>query len=426
MGSGYINNPEGWEQGLPLNVPPADAWDKMRTILDEEMPAPAMLLPGQVVVYAGNGLMRGIYLLFLLLLMGSAAGWLIGSKAAGSSGTSKQLDGKSFLPKPVVVGKPMAAPEPAGNSYVPKPVAKATLLANGIGVNKRQGPQHFTKKTKNIPLLLATTLPLAHFSEQSAGVMDATPVAVTDSVFNQLAKKGNTKAPVIANADAALHETVADKKEDKTPVQVEAGLQWQAQWPLSSASQYFAGPGGGSKPGRLLMPGIWVSVQADRYWAVAEVTPFASTVFNPKPFATTTQVNGQSSLVETKGLNKMFGVTAALRCNYNIVGHWWAGGGLETVFWKKGLATVNYTMDDNGQTTSGQKLASLGDSDWVHLAKFQIRTGAEIMYKATEWHAGLRASVFFTPVAKDHNGAKSPFVVEMFFRWRLFSFEKRQ
>ncbi len=426
MGSGYINNPEGWEQGLPLNVPPAEAWDTMRAMLDEDMPAPAMLLPEQVVVYAGNGLMRGIYLLFLLLLMGSAAGWFIAGKGAGDNVASKQLDGKSFLTRPFAANKRMATPGTGGHSYVQKRVPKAAKTLNAASGSKRKSVRHVTKKVKKLPLVPATALPLARFSEQSTGVVDANPVAVTDSGFNQLAKNGKAKAASTTKAEAPLHETVVDKKDDKSPARIEAGLQWQAQLPLHSTRHYFSGPGGGSQPGRFLLPGIWVSVKADKFWASAEVTPFASTVFNPKPFTTTTQINGQTSLVETSGLSKMFGVSAALRCDYNIAGHWWAGGGLETVFWKKGIATVKYTQDNNGQISNGEKLASLGDSDWVHIAKFQIRTGAEIMYDAKKWHAGLRTSVFFTPIAKDHNDAKSPFVVEMFFRWRLFSYEKHR
>jgi hypothetical protein len=229
------------------------------------------------------------------------------------------------------------------------------------------------------------------------------------------------QAPVGSN-DSSGDEAITKEK-----MLIQAGLQWNAQLPFSGASKYFYGPGASSQPYRLALPGVWLSLEAEKNLLIAEVNLFTTTVFNPKPFYTGTKViDAQTSITETKKLNKLFGLSAAFRYSYNMQGNWWLGWGLQTNFWKKGVTGSDAEKDHNGTKTYYQTTQGLNDSDWQHLNKFQLRTDAELVYKTPRWHAGVRTGFFFTGVAKDANGPSSPLQVDLFFRLSLYSSNKKK
>jgi hypothetical protein len=232
-----------------------------------------------------------------------------------------------------------------------------------------------------------------------------------------------SKSVAAEKKDTTVHEDEAEKKDEDNDVKLQAGLQWSKQVPFAGADNYFIGPNGASQPYRVLLPGAWLSLQADRYLFMAEVNPFATTLFNPKPFVTIiNQVNnGQTTQTETRSLAKLFGTSAAIRTDYNIAGNWWAGAGIQANFWSKGVRNNYYTQTGGGNTTQFKTTTSLSDSDWVYFFKMQVRGDAELMYKTPYWHVGIRTGLFLMPIAQNYGGPKSPLQTELFYRGVLFN-----
>lgn len=423
MNEREIYNPAGDEEGLPLNIPPAEAWNDMRMRLDSEIPAAGMPVPGGI-IYADNDAIRPLVSLFILIIISSFLWWF----NAGGTDNSKAVSSRNGQP----VGAGLVLTVTKANNNSPGQITKDTATSgqrrtqamprpvNGLAVRRL----HSAKKASAANIVVRNVVG-APADDIGNGNM-ATNAPIENYVGKIIADTGtstprqplsNTKSTVKKDS---IIEGIAQSEKDKLISQ--AGLLWKAQVPISGRQNYFAGPSAAPQPYRLLLPGGWISVQSGRYLLLAEVDAFETTVFNPKPFSErTTQVSAQSNLTETKKLNKLFGISAALRLDYNVAGNWWAGGGLQANDWQKGVITNYNALESNGRSTYYNTSARLSDSDWAYFSKLQVRTDAELMYKASTWHAGLRLGIFFTPVSLNYGGPSNPLQVDLFFRWKILN-----
>jgi hypothetical protein len=346
--------------------------------------------------------------------------WMLTDKNLANTG--KDVNAK------VAVKTQSPSPMPAANGGYKVDNDHNNLLNGGKNAAKsvfdsrisRRGklPGRFDKS--NVHTKVVLLIPVMVAGDNAPNIFDSSKAVkpFSDAGIPPLKKNGTNTRGVNAKRDSAAEIADAVEKKDSEHIKVQAGLQWFAQIPPGSTQNYFAGPGGASQPYLLVLPGAWVSIQANRYLFMAEINPFATTVFNPKPFTTTaTLVGRQTTKTNIKELNKLFGFSGAIRVNYNIAGNWWAGFGLQPTLWQNGVVTNRYSLDSGGIVSGYKTVGRLADSDWVYFSKFQLRTDAELMYKLSSWHAGLRAGFFFTPVARNYDGPNSPLQLELFFRW---------
>lgn len=417
------------DDGPPIKIPlPADAWMDMRKRLDDEMPEAGILLPDNI-INAGTGFINGITALFTLLLIGSAAWWLTGTL---------NISNRNSLPKTVAVPQSNARTDKSNEAKYEGKAAHGPAQNTAGGIADKPAPANSLypqagKITTNGGLLLKSN-PLSASANTQQTVMpqkNASPPVNIEQKKNEVQTPANDKILTAANAAAKQNRPDSSAEKDNEEVHVDdnslhvmAGLQWQAQLPFGGIQHYFAGPNASSQPYRLLIPGAWVGFEIDRNLFVAEVSPFTSTVYNPKPFVTITTVDGQTEVTKTKKLNKLFGLSAAIRYSYNVKGKWWAGGGIHTDLVNKGVATVNTEINNNGTTTSSTSFARLETSDLSLLSKFKVRTDAEVFYRAEKWQAGLRAGVYFTPVTKTYSTQRNPLALELFYRWAIWNNNK--
>jgi hypothetical protein len=268
----------------------------------------------------------------------------------------------------------------------------------------------------------------------------SSPVAIInnyekDGLQNNIAEAGlkdkDSVAPAIMKIkDDSLHmadEPVRDD-EDKIKTITTAGVEWNVQVPLTSVDKYFAGPNGSSQPYRLLLPGFWITVQAEKNMFTAQVNPFASSVLSDKPYSIKNVTNGTDAFVETRTLNKVFGLSASLAVDHNIKDKWWAGGNINGSFWQKGTVTIK---GEKINTTSGipsfayETNDKLSDSAWSHFTKFQMGLGAQLFYKLPKWQAGMRFNFSFAGVI-DQEGQRNLTTLQLFARWQLYTGEKKK
>jgi len=460
MDKGEINNPLMGDGEPPIYLPPREAaWDDMRRRLDSEMPLSALPLPGSVINVDDNFL-SGITSLFGLLLISTVALFVTGYE----SGKNNKGDVRSntlalhTLPRvqlkrnaiakenyptlppgaSVVKGQhgdnaglqQRISAEYAGTKHNNKKIyggkgrniaknrRKGAALTKVSSVAKDRQKQIVSIEDKSKTGLQSTVSTFNNATNDNVSQHKQTQGPVTDATAKQLKKDAIAKRQNgLNNADSAISQQEA-KKDD---TQWQLGLSWKAQVPLSSTRHYFAGGNGSSQPYRILFPGIWMSIKADKALFEAELNPFASTVYNPKPFLDdVVQGRGQSVITTTQLLNKLFGVSLAARYSYYVRGNWYLGGGLQAVWVQKGVETFNNRVDNNGNTTYYKTFGPMNDTGRANIAKFKIRLDAQLLYMTKQWGGGLRTGVYFTPVVKTVGDVKNPLETELFFRWRLW------
>jgi len=428
MSDGEINN--GYmDEEFGINMPaPQQAWQDMLTRLDDDMPVTAVPLPGSI-IQVDNGLMRGITSLLGLLFITSAA-WLF---------TGKGIIVKSDKPGNTIADKTIQAVKQDEQDRKAAAEKNKTPLAGGEDTtannssntntllytpNKQLSNSRRAKITSGIGTIENKTLIDNTFQndaalQPAANLPPSAPKPAADTTAIAVAKPAtSTKAPLSGtpNNNNDEHKDGDEKKD--SGIIWQAGIWVKAQLPFSSAQHYFAGPNTSSQPWRILLPGVWISAQTGKHLFEAEINPFASIVYNPKPFAVNTVlVNGQAPATETKRLNKMFGISLSAGYSYNIGGAWWLGGRLQSTLLTKGVG--NITVAD-GNTVYSNRFTVIKNSDTTSFQKFQVRLDAEAMYKAKRWAAGARAGVYFSPSPIKYSNAKNPLETEIFFRWQLW------
>ena len=228
-------------------------------------------------------------------------------------------------------------------------------------------------------------------------------------------------------AKAKINATASEKEEAPDEKIMQAGLLWSFQLPINSSYRYFAGPNGTSQPYRVLLPGIWVSLQAERSLFTLQVNPFATSVLSNKPFAITNTTNGSDFIIESRTLHKVFGTTAGIDFDYNVKEKWWMGGHMQGNFWRTGVA---FMKGEKINASTGvpsviyENNYTLNDSAWAGFTKFQLGTGVQLMYKTPQWQAGIRFDFYLQPLI-EKKGQKNATNTQVFIRWPLYSDRKK-
>jgi hypothetical protein len=255
------------------------------------------------------------------------------------------------------------------------------------------------------------------------------PRTIPDSSLNQ----GQLKQILIPDRDRSGMVRTLDKKDlsdkkesiadDATQLEMQIGLSWSLPMPMGGTQNYFAGPSGATQPYRYVLPGAWISLRADNYLFIISANAFASSMVQPAVIDSSVTVpDSVTRIVRSNAVTKLFGIVASLHINHRIAGNWWAGGDLQGTWWQKAVSTVYEKTEKipgsstgpgsmNYQTSS----APLSDSSWANLSRFQIFLNAELIYRTTNWQAGVEAGFSVTPLANSGN-PKNLFNAAVFFR----------
>lgn len=448
------------ENELPIAAPSADlAWDEMRKLLDEDRPEAAPLLPlhkpgfGSIMKY----------------LTGAAFLLLIISLAYFFNSTSK--DNKTLNTK--IVDAPVEPGSMPIDSGLNTPQSKAEGL--GSDLNSELSPDKVAGKNEkvDIPKGAGTLLQSRNTGRNitlkksnSDGRKDIIqsgqhqmPPEVSLIKKEEIAdekKPGNATSDVVeslSSASSGTADAASDKKSSDaklkmassdstaTPAEepaphielpaekwtINTGLQWTIPVPSLNGSNYFAGPNGQSQPYRLLLPGAWVQAEKEKQLITLDLNPFAVSLPPAKVFRTVTSVeNQQDTLVQTidqRTLVKTFGLSAGVAYQYKVFSNWWAGAGVQMLFWKRAVARSSSAINKTpmggtaGVTTNQQSIYKVTD-EWSYFSKIQASISAELFYKAPKWQAGFRLGLPITPLAQQ-DGPKYFLRGELIYRLHL-------
>jgi hypothetical protein len=67
---------------------------------------------------------------------------------------------------------------------------------------------------------------------------------------------------------------------------------------------------------------------------------------------------------------------------------------------------------------------TLNDSSWADFSKFQLATGAQLLYKQFKWQAGIQFDYYIVPLI-DKAGQKNQTGTRVFIRWSLYPGKKK-
>jgi hypothetical protein len=311
------------------------------------------------------------------------------------------------------------------------PVRSVTILSNKSDVREtHKNTKSVTQQKNRVKKLTAINIksmqPLKPAFDYNDGLTnDSTSKKNFDSskIQKGLVKKLNSDSSKKEESD----DETKSEEEEKEDIIVQAGLQWTAQLPIFNSYKYFAGTNGFSQPYRLLLPGIWISLQSKKMLFSMEVNPFATSVLANKAYATKSTTIGSDIIVETRTLHKVFGTTAGFGFNYNIINKWWLGGRINGNFWRMGTGTLKgEKVNAPGTNTSVvyENNFILNDSSWADFSKFQLATGAQLLYKQFKWQAGIQFDYYIVPLI-DKAGQKNQTGTRVFIRWSLYPGKKK-
>jgi hypothetical protein len=196
---------------------------------------------------------------------------------------------------------------------------------------------------------------------------------------------------------------------------VEAGLQWNVPVTSNDHNYYLKGPNGNDQLYRLLLPGIWVSLNKKKHRLVGTLNPFLNAPL-PEKVYDQSPAPGTLGQQADKQMVKMFGYQAGLQYGYQFTPHWWVGGGVEANWWKKGLtwaradsmASFLYTMHPN---------------DEKKVADFQMSASVSTSYQFKAVEGFLQVSIPFNKTIKS---IPSPIWIGIGIRWRLLNLKQKQ
>ncbi len=234
----------------------------------------------------------------------------------------------------------------------------------------------------------------------------------------------------LLNQRVTQNINIPDLTENSIKWQLQAGLSWSMQIPLSGTRGYFQGPNASSQPYRILFPALWIQSVKDKSITSVEINPFLSNLLPEKPFRTSTTVSylpdTTITTTEVKTLYKVFGISTSIGYNYNIGKNWWVGGNMQFNWWTKGLAYSNGLIQKkpvNGgasaQDINFEKEYQISD-EWSYFNRAQFFINAEFLYRKDKWQAGITTGISATPLAKNE-GPGNSFRMSLFYRWALYT-----
>jgi len=402
-----------WQPGMPS---PDAAWNDMLAKLDKEMPVASTLSKEDNKRVSRN---HALYLALLLLLF-------MNIKHTNENIKTQQANTQTKEAIAVNTGT-------NGQKQVPVLNNKSSVITSAeiIGDSLKSKQVLQVHKTHNNRHVFEAGR-IAVTTNNNTSTEHRTPILYDtfDAGANDENALLNNKEPGIQKSKLnTVHPTdssQSSEEEGEEKLLVQAGLQWTLPLPIAGTGNYFAGPSGNDQPWRVLLPGAWVSIKADKNILMAEVNPFETASFNPKSFYSNKEVDSSSILETFKSITKVFGVSGAISFQHNITGNWWAGGGIQANFWSKGAAilVVNEHNVATNTSSSTSKQYMLSKDDWKYFSKLQLYPHLQFMYRTNNYQAGLRAGLTFTSLAQDA-GAKNRSFTELFFRLPLVSNKKR-
>lgn len=394
-----------WQSDMPS---PDMAWSDMLAKLDEEMPADHASGKGK---YPRN---HALYLVVLMLL-------LMNIKHTNEGFNTQEAKHSAIESMSAIANKqrqiPISGNETIAQAEVQIKDTKPTNLQQPLG--------HRTNHRHILPAVQA-------YPPNNTAIEQRKPVihdTVEPPANPEFTVENNNATSIQKSKSLNPHPTDSSQgkdEDDEEKLLVQAGLQWTLPIPVAGTSNYFAGTSGTDQPWRVLLPGAWVSIKADKTILMAKVNPFTAASFNPKSFYSNKEVDSTSVLETFKSITKVFGVSGAISFQHNITGNWWAGAGLQANFWRKWVAVL-ITNEHNGATntsSSSSKSYVLSKEDWQYFSKMQLYPHLQLMYRTNSYQVGLRSGVTFTSLAQDE-GAKNLVFTELFFRLPLISNNKK-
>lgn len=420
----------------PANMPnPADAWLDMRARLDEEMPVGGALpAPNGSIITVDNSLLHSVTLLFLLLLLGCPV-LLFTGKNAGSNTVANQAvpaAGRHTLqPAATVNNKNKNTRPAAATANAARTTGTVNNYAGTTAANLKRRPNTARNTGRHKQPVLVTTGQPGQAKSNQASTSTGTAAAGAASPFaayNILQQPAQKQQVQAGNKPGAADSSSNNKDDtDEEKMQWQAGLWWKAQVPFTGAKHYADGPNGKSQPYRLLIPGVWIAMQHGREMLDAELNLFAATVYKPQQFYSLSTVPvSQLTIDEKYKLVKTFGVSLGFGYNRNISGSWWAGGNVQFARLTAAENTIDSTITNTSTNniTHRSGTGKVNNNLWTNFNKFQVRIGAQIMYKGNKYQAGLRTGVYLMSPMSWYNTVHTPLETELFIRWGLWKWKK--
>jgi hypothetical protein len=197
---------------------------------------------------------------------------------------------------------------------------------------------------------------------------------------------------------------------------VEAGVQWNIPVPFDGFRYYMKGADGKNQVYRLVLPGVWLSVNKNRHRIMATVNPFVSTPMPDENFgAGMVPINDSMQFYAHKRMVKMFGYQAGLQYAYRLTGHWWLGSGLDGNWWRKGLVLAK---SDDTIAIRNPFFYTINPKTEEKMTSFQMSANLALGYQYKDWEAILQVN---TPFGNTIKGISSPIWLRLGVRWRLMN-----
>lgn len=254
----------------------------------------------------------------------------------------------------------------------------------------------------------------------------------TDSA-NSAVKKVNANTQSYSDSMLTTDNDLP-KKGEKEKYILTGGLQWSLQLPLYNSGSYFTGSNTNTQLYRIILPGAWIAVQADRFSVTAEANPFFNNLLPSKPFGRFSAASIFPDTIvlkeETKTVKKLFGISGGLSGNYNIAGKWWAGGGVHVYWWKNAIVhsviqEERRAVNGSGKTiTSYTSTSPLQDKDWEYFRKSEFILATQLQYRWGNWQTDLRFTIPMLPLSVKE-GPGNHLRGELVFKWQLLNNNKK-
>lgn len=303
---------------------------------------------------------------------------------------------------------------PALNTFKAKNIQQPFSSVPTLTANDQNGDIIYQKKRPNRkwyhPGKSSRPVTSAKAREEDNGILPlffSQQIVVRDTI----AVKTDRSLPGVLFQSPAKIDSVR-----KNAFWVEAGVQWNIPVPFNGFKYYLKGADGKNQVYRLVLPGVWVSVNKNRQRIMATVNPFITAPMPDKNFGTgMVPINDSMQVYSSKRMIKMFGYQAGLQYAYRFTGHWWLGSGIDGNWWRKGLVLAK-SVDSSAINKAF--LYAVNPKAEEKITSFQMSTNLALGYQYKNCEAIMQVS---TPFSKTIKGISSPIWLRLCVRWRLMN-----
>jgi len=423
------------ENELPVKAPAAaDAWEKMKEKLAEEMPVKEKK--------------RRRFLLFLFtILVGIVILSLLLVKTKSPAVTRKENTiAENEIQPASQTNKPKAYDQSASNLPPFKNNLTQALTQHDIPTvkeysnkltdktNSTNTRKYLTSNKNQVNTYSGAATNTDNIASDSAGLHDE---GIANQHIGSSVKVTLPNKDLIESAPTVKKENKEEEKEDKqtedtNKIKVNGGLQWNFQIPLKGASYYFTTTNLKSGPWQNFVPGIWISFSKDRQELTAELNPYFIYLLPAKALneSKISSGNADTAIYTTKlsEINKLAGTAINFSYGYNLKSAWWIQAGIQAQWWRKGITTNNITQEKIAITNPAQPLimqykeshsTTIEELDYIN--KFQVNINAGLQYQRDKWQAAIRTGLPIAPISQTGTGPSRSLRTEFIFRWTLFT-----